>query len=191
VGSYLEDPGLPDLIRQFTVGAGERLRLTGSDLAFVTNETLGLRITSSVDVAIASIERQRGDANATTAFTEAGTSFFFGDAFMNPAHAGDLYSETLSFYNPNDADTDVTITFFFADGAAERMRVETIASNDFLLLKLENLAEVIQGRPLLNYYSMRIDAADAVVVEMKHYDGFLGGGWGTGGANIGILGTLA
>jgi hypothetical protein len=191
VGSYLEDTNLPDLIRQVTVGAGERMRLTGTDLAFVTNETLGLTITSDVDIAVSSIERQRGDANATTAFTEAGTSFYFGDAFMNPARAGDLYTETLSFYNPNDSDTDVSITFYFADGSAERVRMETIATNDFLLLKLENIAEVIQSRPLLNYYSMRIDASAAVVVEMKHYDGFLGGGWGTGGANLGILGTLA
>ncbi len=191
VGSYLEDPNLPDLIRQVTVGAGERLRLTGTDLAFVNNETLGLTITSNVDIAVSAIERQRGDANATGAFTEAGTSFYFGDAFMNPARAGDLYSETLSFYNPNDGDTDVSITFYFADGSAERVRMETISSNDFLLLRLENIAEVIQSRPLLNYYSMRIDASAAVVVEMKHFDGFLGGGWGTGGASLGLLGTLA
>lgn len=191
VGSYLEDPNLPDLIRQVTVGAGERLRLTGTDLAFVNNETLGLTITSNVDIAVSAIERQRGDANATGAFTEAGTSFYFGDAFMNPARAGDLYSETLSFYNPNDDDTDVSITFYFADGSAERVRMETISSNDFLLLRLENIAEVIQSRPLLNYYSMRIDASAAVVVEMKHFDGFLGGGWGTGGASLGLLGTLA
>ncbi|GAB5495752.1 MAG: hypothetical protein Phyf2KO_08320 [Phycisphaerales bacterium] len=191
VGNYLEDTSLPDLMRVVTVGAGERMRLTGNDLAFVTNESLGLEITSDVEVAISTIQRQRGDADATTAYTEAGESFYFGDAFMNPAHAGDLYTESLSFYNPNDSDTDVSITFYFADGSSERVRMETIASNDFLLLRLENLPEVITNRPLLNYFSMQIDATAGVVVQLTHYDGFLGGGWSSGGAPLGILGSIA
>ena len=191
VGTYLEDSALPTLIRQVTVGAGERLRLTGTDLAFVTNEAIGLRITSNTDIAISTIQRQRGDADATTAFTEAGTSFYFGDAFMNPLRAGNLYAETLAFYNPNDADNDVTITFFFADGSAERVRMETIAAEDFLLLRLENIAQVVQSRPQLNYYAMRIDAAAGVIVSMSHYDGFLGGGWSTGGAPLGLTSSIA
>jgi len=191
VGSYLEDPGLPDLIRQVTVGAGERLRLTGTGLAFASNEPIGLRITSNVDVAITAIERQRGDANATTAATEAGTSFYFGDAFMNPLRAGNLYTETLAFYNPSDADSDVTITFFFADGSAERVRMDTVAAEDFLLLRLENLAEVVQNRPQLNYYAMRIDSTAGIVVSMTHYDGFLGGGWGSGGAALGLTSSIS
>lgn len=191
VGTYLEDSALPTLIRQVTVGAGERLRLTGTDLAFVNNEAIGLKITSNTDIAISSIERQRGDADATGAFTEAGTSFYFGDAFMNPLRAGNLYTETLAFYNPNDADTDVTITFFFADGSAERVRMETVAADDFLLLRLENVAQVVQSRPQLNYYAMRIDATSGVVVSMTHYDGFLGGGWGTGGAPLGLTSSIA
>lgn len=191
VGSYLEDTSLPDINRVVTVGAGERLRLTGSDLAFVTNESLGLEITSDVEVAVSTIQRQRGDADATTAYTQAGESFYFGDAFMNPSRAGDLYTESLSFYNPNDADTDVTITFFFADGSSERVRMETIGSNDFLLLRLENLPEVVTNRPLLNYFSMQIDATAGVVAQLTHYDGFLGGGWSTGGAPLGIQGSIA
>lgn len=190
-GSYLEDPGLPDLIRQVTVAAGQRLRLTGTDLAFVANEPLGLRITSSVDVAISAIERQRGDANAAAAFTEAGTSFYFGDAFMNPLRAGNIYTESLAFYNPSDTDAEVTITFFFADGAAERVRMETVAAEDFLLLRLENLTQVIQNRPQLNYYAMRIDSTTGIVVAMTHYDSFLGGGWGTGGAPLGLTSSIA
>ncbi len=191
VGSYLEDPGLPDLVRQVTVGAGERLRLTGTSLAFASNEAIGLRITSDVDVAITAIERQRGDADATAAFNEAGTSFYFGDAFMNPARAGNLYTETLAFYNPSDADNDVTITFFFADGSVERVRMETIAADDFLLLRLENISQVVQNRPQLNYYAMRIDATSGLVVSMTHYDGFLGGGWATGGAPLGLTSSIA
>ena len=174
-----------------TVGAGERLRLTGTALAFASNEPIGLRITSNVDVAITAIERQRGDADATAAFTEAGTSFYFGDAFMNPLRAGNLYTETLAFYNPGDADTDVTITFFFADGSAERVRMETVAADDFLLLRLENVAQVVQSRPQLNYYAMRIDSTSGVVVSMTHYDGFLGGGWATGGAPLGLTSSIA
>lgn len=191
VGSYLEDPGLPDLFRQVTVAAGQRLRLTGTELAFANNEPLGLRITSNVDVAVTSIERQRGDANATAAFTEAGTSFYFGDAFMNPVRAGNIYTESLAFYNPNSADTDVTITFFFADGTAERVRTETVAAEDFFLLRLENVAQVIQNRPQLNYYAMRIDSASGIIVAMTHYDSFLGGGWGTGGAPLGLTSSIA
>lgn len=191
VGSFLDDPALPDLVRQVTVGAGQRLRLTGDFLAFPSNEPLGLRITSNTNVAISSIERQRGDASATTAFNEAGTSFFFGDAFMNPARAGNLYTESLAFYNPGTADTQVSITFFFADGAAERVRTETVTAQDFLLLRLENIAQVVQNRPLLNFFAMRIDSAEGIIVSLTHFDGFLGGGWSTGGAAIGLTSSIA
>lgn len=191
VGSFLEDPALPDLVRQVTVGAGQRLRLTGDFLAFPANEPLGLRITSNTSVAISSIERQRGDAGATTAFTEAGTSFYFGDAFINPARAGTLYTESLALYNPGTADTQVSITFFFADGAAERVRTETVAAQDFLLLRLENIAQVVQNRPLLNFFAIRIDSTEGIIASLTHFDGFLGGGWTTGGATIGLTSSIA
>ena len=71
------------------------------------------------------------------------------------------------------------------------MRTETVAAEDFFLLRLENVAQVVQNSPQLNYYAMRIDSASGIIVAMTHYDSFLGGGWGTGGAPLGLTNSIA
>lgn len=191
VGSYLSDQGLPDLIRVITLAAGQRFTLTGQALAFVPNTPIALRVESTQSIAVSSIETQRGDATATAGFAEAGNSFFFGDAFLNPLRAGTLYSEALTLYNPSGADADATITFYFADGSAERTLVQTVAAQSFARLQLENISEVVSGRPELNFFSIRVDSASAIIAQLSHFDGFLGGGWAAGGAPLGLTNPIA
>jgi hypothetical protein len=191
VGSYLTDQGLPDLIRVITLAAGQRFTLTGQALAFVPNTPIALRIESTQAIAVSSIETQRGDATATAGFAEAGNSFFFGDAFLNPLRAGTLYSEALTLYNPSGADADATITFYFSDGSAERTLVQTVAAESFARLQLENLSQVVSGRPALNFFSIRVDSASAIIAQLSHFDGFLGGGWAAGGAPLGLTNPIA
>lgn len=190
-GTYKTDQNLPDLTRIVTLAGGQRITLTGQSLAFVPNTPIGLTITSGSAIAASSIETQRGDATAVAAFTEAGTSFFFGDAFLNPDQAGALYSEALVFYNPGTADANVSVTFLFADGTASRMRMEVVEAEGFLRLQLEDLAEVVNDRPRLNFFSIQVDSDTAIVSQLSHFDGFLGGGWASGGAPLGLVNSIA
>ena len=190
-GSYQTDQGLPDLTRLVTLAAGQRLSLTGQSLAFVPNTPIGLRVSSTSAIAVSSTEVQRGDATGVAAFTDAGTSFFFGDAFMNPVQAGSLYSEALTLYNPGASDTDVSVTFLFADGTMSRTRMETVGADGFLRLQLEDVAEVVNNRPRLNFFSIQIEAESAIVAQLSHFDGFLGGGWASGGAPLGLVNSIA
>ncbi len=190
-GTYITDQNLPDLNRIITLAAGQRFTLTGQALAFVPNTPIGLTLTSDSPIAVSSTETQRGDATAVAAFTGAGNSFFFGDAFLNPDQAGTLYSESLTLYNPSTSDADVSVTFLFADGTAARTRVETVVAEGFLQLQLENLDEVVNNRPRLNFFSIQVDSESAIVAQLSHFDGFLGGGWSTGGAALGLVNSIA
>ncbi len=190
-GTYKTDQSLPDLTRIVTLAGGQRLTLTGQSLAFVPNTPIGLTLSSGSPIAVSSIETQRGDATALAAFTEAGTSYFFGDAFLNPTQAGTLYSEALTLYNPGTLDAEVSVTFLFADGTAARTRMEMVEADGFLRLQLEDLAEVVNNRPRLNFFSIQLESDSAFVAQLSHFDGFLGGGWATGGAPLGLTNSMA
>ncbi|MGP1272848.1 MAG: sensory rhodopsin transducer [Phycisphaerales bacterium] len=191
-GSYLTDAALPDLVRTITLNAGEQRTFTGTQLAFVPNSPIGLRLTTAgAPIAVSAVETQRGDTVAAAAATQAGTAFFFGDAFLNPTQAGTLYSESLTLYNPSSADTNVSVTFFFADGTAQRTLSRMIEAQEFLRLQLEDLPEVVGARPALNYFSIRVESTSAIISQLTHFDGFLGGGWATGGAPLGLTSPIA
>ncbi|MEM8756639.1 MAG: LEPR-XLL domain-containing protein [Planctomycetota bacterium] len=190
VGSYLLDDSLPDLRRTITLGAGRVTSLTGFDLAFVPGSPIGLEIISDQALAVSSVEVQRGDAAASAAVTQAGTEFFFGDAFINPLQAGSLYAEALSFYNPGTEDTNVTVTVLFADGTAQRTLTRMVEAQEFLRLDLQDLPEVVGARPQLNFFSLRVEATTAIVSQLSHFDGVLGGGWLTTGAPLGLTNPI-
>ncbi|MEM9166240.1 MAG: LEPR-XLL domain-containing protein [Planctomycetota bacterium] len=196
-GSYLTDQNLQDLERNIILGAGQRTTLTGFDLAFIPGTPIGLRITTDQGgvtgspIAVSSVETQRGDTTGTSASFQAGTSFFYGDAFINPTEAGNLYSESLSFYNPSDTDTNVIVTFFFADGSQQRTLSRVVEGQDFLRLQLEDLPEVVGARPQLNFFSIRVESDSAIISQLSHFDGVLGGGWAAVGAPLGLVNPIS
>ena len=51
--------------------------------------------------------------------------------------------------------------------------------------------DVILDRGGLQFFSIEVSAGSSFVVEMTHYDLFLGGGWSTGGAPLGFTNPLS
>lgn len=189
-GKYLTT-GLPDLIRTLTIPAFGQLVLRGTDLNLVKNQTVGLRFDSNVPVSITASQRQNGEADATSTATEGGTSFFFGDGFMNTALAGSFYFETLGFYNPTGQATTVTVKLLFT-GVSDFISVSVpVDARGYAQLKLHELPQLIVDRPGLNFYSIQVDSIVPIAATLTHYDLFLGGGWTTNGVVLGLTNSFA
>lgn len=204
-GEYVRAP-LPDLARNITIPAGGTVRLTGAALGMVDSQPLGLRYTSSYPITVMGNQTQFGDADASSASTQAGTGWFFGAAFINSALAGESYFETLAVYNPADAGTQVSVKLLFIDGSTETLRVN-VDANGFAEIRLhETLGSdfssgtnrpdnfdpnAVLGRPGLNFFSLFASAATPISVSFTHYDLFLQGGWTNSGAALGLLNPIS
>jgi hypothetical protein len=165
--------------------------LAGDELAIVHNEPIGLHWDSNVPVTLQSSQNQNGEADATGAAVEAGQAFFFGDGFMNTVYAGELYFETLAFYNPTGVDTTVQVKLLFADVTDFIVANVNVQAHRFAQLKLHELPELVgPGRPVLNFYSIQASAAVPFVATLTHYDLYLRGGFTTAGAPFGLLNDL-
>lgn len=188
-GKYLT-LGLPDLLRTLTIPAFGQLVLRGVDLNLVKNQPVGLRFDSNVPVSITASQTQNGEADATSAAVEGGTSFFFGDGFMNTALAGEFYFETLAFYNPTGQATTVTVKLLFT-GVTDFISVSVpVSSRGYAQLKLHELSQLIVDRPGLNFYSIQVDSIVPIAATLTHYDLFLGGGWTTNGVSLGLTNSF-
>lgn len=187
VGDYILTP-LPDLVRSISVAPRSSVTFSGADLGFVENQPIGLRYSSSAAVSALFSETRQGDASGTTAPTQVGQEFFFGDAFINADAAGTLYLETLSFFNPGSTQIDVSIRLLFNDGTESTVTVAVDPGR----FNLYNLHEdpTILARGGLNFFSLQITADGSFAAYMSHYDLFLNGGWGTFGAPLGPLTSL-
>jgi hypothetical protein len=180
---------LPEVVTIIEVAAGETITLDAAGLGITQNQPVGLRYTSTSMITVLASEAFAGDADATQSGTQAGTSFFFGDAFINTKAAGTSYIETLGFYNPSASSLTVNIDLLFVNGDTERVFV-TMDPDGFGSIKLHEL-DVILDRGGLQFFSIQVSAGSSFVVEMTHYDLFLGGGWSTGGAPLGLTNSLS
>ena len=187
-GQYLR-ANLPDLTRVVDVPAGSLVLLTGDELGLIANQPIGLRYEAALPVTITGSQVQGGDADATASATEVGTTFYFGDAFINADAAGTIYQEYLSFYNPADADLTVDVTLFFSDRTSATVTID-IDANGFGEMALHELAEILD-RGGNNFFSIVATANSTFAVTMSHYDLFLGGGWTTNGAPLGLLNPIS
>ena len=187
-GSYTRS-NLPDVVRVVDVAAGKVLQLNASGLGITSDQPLGLRFEAAAPVTVLASEGFSGDANATQAITEVGTSYFFGDAFINTEAAGSLYFETLSFYNPAASAVDITIDLFFPNGDVSSLTLN-VAGDDFAAVELHELGAIL-NRGGLQFFSIQVSAARPFAASMTHYDLFLGGGWGATGAPLGLLNPIS
>jgi hypothetical protein len=187
-GTYIRSP-LPQIIRTVQVPAGGVVTLTGTDLAFVPNQPIGLRFASNVPVSAIFNEIRSGAATGTTAATEVGQDFFFGDAFINTGNAGTLYLETLTFFNPGALGANISIKLLFSDGTQSQTTV-SVGPGGFAQYDLHT-SQLILGRPGNNFFSIEVSSASNFAVYQSHYDLFLGGGFGTKGAPFGLLNSLS
>ena len=116
-------------------------------------------------------------------------TFFFGDAFINADAAGTIYREYLSFYNPAETDLAVDVTLYFSDRTTASVSID-VNANGFGEMALHELAEILD-RGGNNFFSIVASANSTFTVTMSHYDLFLGGGWTTNGAPLGLLNPIS
>jgi hypothetical protein len=197
---------LPDLARNINIPAGGTIRLTGQELGMIDAQPLGLRYTSNFPITVMGNQSQLGDADASAAASQAGTGWFFGDAFMNSALAGESYFETLGVYNPADTFTEVSVTLLFVNGTSETLRLN-VRPNGFAEVRLHEIRgsdfvfnadrpenfdpNEILGRPGLSFFSVFATAPSPIAVSFSHYDLFLQGGWTSQGAPLGPLNPIS
>ncbi len=187
-GQYIR-ADLPDLARRFQVPAKSSIVLSGADLGLIENQPIGLTFTANRKISVVSSEVQKGDANGTTAPSEVGREFFFGDAFVGRKAAGTKYFETLNFYNPASQNIDIEIELFYLNGTTDTATV-TVEGGGFAEFALHEFEQSLQNPDRTNFFSIRTSSASPYVVELTHYDLFLGGGWTMGGAPFGLLNPI-
>lgn len=184
VSGRYTNTNLPDLGRVFTIGPNSFLSMNGTQLGMVANQTMGMRWTSNVDLSVMSTTRRGGDADAAMAGTQAARTWVFGDAFLNRTHAGTLYFEDLFFYNPHNQDISVTLTFFNNLGEVNSTTIN-LTARDFGKVSLHELPAALPR--VFNWFGIEAKSSMPFVASMTHYDLFLGGGWGTAGAPLGLM----
>lgn len=188
VGKYTS-AGLPDLVRSIVLQPFQSRTLDATALGLVNNQNLGLRFDSDSRITVLAETVRAGDADATQSSSEAGTSFFFGDAFINRLRAGTLYFEDMYFYNPDVAALPVTLNFSFNDGATSSYTF-SVAPKSFATVPLHQLPAIL-NHAVFNYFSINAVAARPFNVSMTHYDLVLAGGWGTKGAPLGLTNPIS
>lgn len=180
---------LPDLVRVISLSSNSRRTFTLAELGLINSQAAGIRYTSNVPVTVNAIEYKNGDGDATAAATYAGTTAIFGDAFVTPEGAGNTYIEQIGLYNPSGTASTVAIRFLFTDGTESAPVNVNVGARGFALFQVDQAAAILNGATAA--FSIRLDSAIPFVASFTHYDLFLGGGWSTNGALIGLTNPLA
>jgi hypothetical protein len=179
---------LPGIVRNFVVPAKSSVTYTGVDLSLAVGQAVGIEYTSDAPITLLGRSVQNGDADSWLAATEVGTNWFFGDAFINVPWAGINYIENLYFYNPAATAVNATIDILFADATKVQVPI-LLSAGTFSRVELHKLQAILQKGGKVPF-SMEIFGNDPFAVSMTHYDLFLGGGWGTKGAALGLTNSL-
>jgi hypothetical protein len=187
-GSYLRNT-LPQFSRTFDVKAKGQVVLTDDDFGLIADQPVGLRYTSSLPITVNGANYQQGDGDSSTGATTAGTRYLFGDAFMDPALAGNKFLEYLYLYNPASANATISIRLNFTDGTNSIFNV-TVNSRGFAEVRLHERTE-LTNRTGPTWFSVDASSISPFVMTMTHYDLLLGGGWATTGVPLGFTNNVS
>jgi hypothetical protein len=179
---------LPNLVRTITLGANTRRSFTLAELGVLSGQPIGLRFVANLPVTVNSVEFRNGDGNMPTTPTQAFRTGIIGDAFVNPAVAGITYIEEIAVFNPTTVDVNVTITYLFTDGTTGSTSIN-IAAGAYSFVQVDQ-DPIILNKVNPVAFSIRMDADTPIIATFTHYDLFLGGGWGTAFAPIGLTNDL-
>ncbi len=188
-GSYLR-VNLTPFSRTIDVQPRSQVVLKGSDLGLVQNQPIGLRFASTSAVSVLASQSQKGDADATTSASQAGTRFLFGDGRIDTAKAGLENFEVLNFYNPTNITSSISVRLLFADGSTTTISV-ALGAGRFAELRLHERPEVIRDRSGVFAFGVDASSANPFVMSYLHYDLSQGGGWTTDGEPFGLVNPLA
>ncbi len=187
-GQYIR-ADLPDLQRRISVPGNSVVILSGAQLGMINSQPIGITYSANRRISVVVSEEQFGDANGVTAASEAGTEFFYGDAFIGRKRAGELYFETLNFYNPSGQAIDIEVELFYVNGESDLVTV-LVGANGFSELILHELDQSLNNPDRTNAFSIETRSASPFVSTLTHFDLFLGGGWSMVGAPAGLLNSL-
>jgi len=188
IGKYINS-GLPDLVTSVNLAPFTSRTYNAVQLGIVANQIVGLRYDANTAVTVLGASAQGGDSDATQGSTEAASSWFFGDGFMNRPLAGTLYFENMFFYNPDTASLPVTLNFRFNNGVTTSYNF-VVGAKNFATVALHTLPAILNHAGL-SWYSIDAVALRPFAASMNHYDLVLGGGWGTKGAPLGLTNPLS
>ncbi len=187
-GTYISG-SLPQFTRTFDIKAKSQVRFTDADFGLISDQTVGLTYTSSLPISAAGANYQQGDADSSSAAMNVGTRFLFGDAFMDPALAGNKFFEYLYLYNPTAANSTVAIKLNFTDGTSSTFAV-TVNSKGFAQVKLHERAE-LTSRSGPTWFAIDASSTSVFAMSMTHYDLLLDGGFGTTGVPLGFVNPIS
>lgn len=187
-GSYLRST-LPQFSRTFDINARSQVVFTDADFGLIDGQPVGLSYVSSLPITVNGANYQQGDADSSTAAINAGTRFLFGDAFMDPALAGDKFFEYLYLYNPTASGSAITIKLNFTDGTSSSFNV-SVNARGFAEVRLHERAELL-SRAGPTWFAVEASSFTPFALSMTHYDLLLGGGWATMGVPLGFVNPIS
>ena len=101
--------------------------------------------------------------------------------------AGSAVKEYLRVYNPSQTDQTVEVAINFSNGTSEVFRRTVLARGTSSF----DVFDFITGshRSSAAFYGVRVVSAVPIVAFLGHFDGFLGGGFGSLGTPLGTTGS--
>jgi hypothetical protein len=188
-GSYTQ-AAFEDLRHDVVIAGRSFVTLSGSELGLIRNQPLGLRFASVRPVTVTAVQTEKGDAAAIQAVSDSATTWFFGDAFINRASAGQQYFETLSLYNPAKTSIAIEIQLHFNDGQTITTTLN-LGADRFTEVRLHEFGPLLARPQMLNFFSIELNSPSPFIAQMDHFDLFLDGGWAAAGAPFGLLNPLS
>lgn len=186
-GTYVTG-NLPNFSRQITIAPNSQTVINGSSLGLINDQAAGITWRANQRIVVNSNQTQLGDADSTQPATSAGTRFYFGDAFIDPAQAGRLYFENLFIANPTSSAQTISVRLVFIDATTSTFTVQ-VAANGFAQVRLHERPEVLNqvGSP---WFALDITSPTPFIASLQHYDLSFGGGWATSGVPLGLTQDL-
>lgn len=187
-GSYIGQ-NLPPIVRNFDIPARSVIRLTGESLGLINSQSVGFSWASNNAITAISGQTQNGDGDATQAAIRTANQFYFGDAFIDVAEAGQQYFETVFLHNPTNQAANVTVRLVFFDRTVSTFTVN-VAARSYGEIRLHERPEIVQQRTGQQWFAVDLASSTPFMASMVHYDLFFGGGWNTSGVPFGLTNAL-
>lgn len=162
-------------------------------VGFPVGQAYSVLYDSTLPVTVSLPNQTSVGSSGFTLTSTAATQWLFGDGFR-PA-SGNLVKEYLRVFNPSVTDQTIEIAINYNDGTSEVFR-RTVPARATANYNVFDFVTGVHASPgtvpgVGSFYGVRVASAVPVVAFMGHYDGFLGGGFGSLGTALGTLGSPA